>query len=239
MRTRFIFAAALTVFLGMATGLSAPAHAESEPSAWTTEFTRHAGSLFETTWWDDGHGKPMGSIERASWKQIFRSHFIFKDEFGELRAEGIQPWSLGVIVPSMAKLNILDAQGQAIAHVEGIFMTASASRFMIFNAYETHIADAWVDSSGQSIAFSHPRGQSARFASLVHTQGGVGSKRWQLQVANTDVIPDAAWPILGAFFSMKFNSEESVRQKQEEQHKQEELRRIVREESYAPSRRSH
>ena len=175
--------------------------------AWETEFTRHVGALRETMWWDSADGRALGEVQRGRWSQPFRAHYAFYDAAGTLRAEGTQPWGLGVVVPGMAELQLLDGQENSLGLLRGSFMALRGGRFKIFNAHETHVADAWVDASGDQVIFAHPRGQLAQFATLERRPHGQQKvSRWRLVVQDDAIVAEAAWPIISAFFAKKLGA---------------------------------
>lgn len=170
-------------------------------SPMTTELVRHVSNYDEQTWWNDLDGRTLGVVHRNSWNQWLRYHYVLRNVAGDKISEASQPWSWGVLIASMAQLYVTDATGQVLVHMQGIFWTKAGKRFKLTDATERYIGDAWVDSSGQSVAFSYANQQNNRFASLVRNNNGSGTGRWRMQVLDPAALPADAWPILGAFFS--------------------------------------
>lgn len=200
MRHHYVLAAVLISALGLA----APAQAEVDRDGVSSQFSFHSTPFGESTYWDAEDGRALGAVERTPWTQVFRSGFKFYDPQGVLRAQATQPWGWGVVLPNLAELHIVDGAGDTLAHVRGASAGAITPLFHILDAKQMHIADAWVENSGRRIHFTHPDNRYDRFAHLAHQSHGENNASWQLHMVETDVLPEEAWPILGAFFSMKF-----------------------------------
>lgn len=167
-----------------------------------SEMTRHVARWGDDIWWNNANGESLGVVQRARWRQLFRDHFVYVNEAGEKRARGVQPLlSAGVLYTTLSELYVTDMHEQLLVHMYGTPWTLANVRFEMADAQGIRIADAHVDTRKSSIVFTRPGKPAERIASLLREQAtDDGFDRWRMMVLDADVIPDDAWPVLGAFF---------------------------------------